>query len=159
LTARGMWDEAKHFRGYHGRWAAGADRSPENRAGRAASAFHPRTPASARRREVAQVVDRVHGIHGVFAARDRGQRLSWEQRLKVEYASPTKRAEAIRATGSPVMPLREALHREVRSARGHKTPRVGVKRTFTGKKLAVRAHAPVPGVRRTGEARRLMGRD
>jgi len=153
-----MWDEAKHFRGYHGRWARGADRSPEHRAGRAAAAFHPRTPADARRREVATVVDRIHAVHGAFAAHGRGH-LNPQQRQKIEYASPRLRAEAIRKTGSPVMPLAEALRREARAARGHRPPRVGVKRTFTGKKLAVRAYAPMPGVRRTGEARRLMGRD
>lgn len=142
-AARAAWDEAAHFRGYHGRFAGGASREPT---GRSAAAFKPRQPESAARSSVSAQVNMAHKVHGAYFMRElNGNRDGGRNSELTEYQSPRKRERAIRETGSAARPVNESLQVHVglirqsqRSQRGTLSKRVGVKTTFTGKKRVVR---------------------
>lgn len=161
-AARGTWDASKHFRGYHGRFAAGRDRSEEGGAfGRAVAAFHPPRKAGEARKQVGLRSDAAREVHAAYHARALTGSASREQRLLTEYQSPQLRNKAVAATGSPVMPATEALRRHVgmvrnsqRQKAGTLAPRIAAARTFTGRKRVIRGYTIPSGAKPLGEARR-----
>jgi hypothetical protein len=85
--------------------------------------------------------------------RVRAGRASFAERQLVEYASPGKRDEAMRRTGSVLMPRREATARAVSVLRQQfrrEAPRVAVTRAFTGKAKVVRGYTLPAGLRAIG---------
>lgn len=153
------WDPAKHPHGVHGHWATvggtktgrkKVDRSVDSGrgvVGRGPAAFTPsRRSESAARRDVADQVNAAHTVHAAYHMRDlNGGHSNYRQAQITEYQAPAKRARAIRETGSPAKPIREALDQRVggvrynqRSERGRAQQRIGLKKTFTGKTVVVR---------------------
>lgn len=146
----GAWDESKHFRGYHGRFSGGRDRSPEQLGGlRGDNAFAPPTPAATQRARKERVPASVREIRAIHAKRDRGEQLSRKERQAIMWASPKKMAEQRAKTGDVYVPRSEALQRERSYARGALrpgAPRTGIKKTFTGKAKVERGnYREMPG--------------
>lgn len=159
-AAGAKWDEAKHFRGYHGRFAAGSDRSPEVIGGvRSSKAFHPPVPAQQRRAMLQRVRDAVRVFNRDPAT------LSWKERQRISWASPNKMAEQRAKTGDIRMPRREGMVREaaVTGGRrrnspvirkgGHRTeivknPRTGKVEAKRGTREVVLADGTVKGAKR-----------
>lgn len=134
-AASAAWDESKHFRGYHGRFASGSDRSDAGGT-RAANAFQPKSGASAQARMRKERVPQT--VRKKLATRDRvarGDKVGWSEELDVTWASPRKIAEQRAKTGDALVPRSEIARRERTYRRGldRLTPRSGIKRTFTGK--------------------------
>lgn len=117
----------------------GDNRTPSIR--RAASAFHPRASASARRDRKAEITDAADRVKDTYTQVQRGT-ADWRAREQVSWQSPKKRDEQIAKTGNVIMPKREALRREVSLARGYQDPRTEVKRTFSGKPKVIRGTGP-----------------
>lgn len=135
-AAGAKWDEAKHFRGYHGRWAAGRDRSPEQLGGqRGDNAFTPSTPAAERRARKERLPAKVRDVRAIYDKRARGDRLTRQEENKISWASPRKIAEQRAKTGEAIIPRGEAIARERSYAVTSRTRarRTGIKQTFTGK--------------------------
>jgi hypothetical protein len=158
-AARGVWDESKVFRGYHGRFAEGRNRSQEQIGGvRGGNAFAPPTPAAVRRARKERVPTKVRGLREIYDKRDRGERLSWKEEGQISWASPRKLAEQRAKTGDTVVPRGEMVRRERSYANSVERPtaaRTGIKRTFTGKAKVERGNyreylVPTPG--RAGSA-------
>lgn len=163
-AARGMWDAAKHLRGYHGRFAGGVDVSETRNTGvRAAAAFQPPKSAASKRARLQRIRDAV----SVFN-RD-PKTLTYKERGKVEWQSPTKIAEQLALTGDTRMPRREGMRREAgltggrtRGARsyikgGNRTeivrhPRTGKLMAKRGTREVVLASGRVRGAKRAHRA-------
>lgn len=149
-AARQAWDEAKHFRGYHGRFAEGRDRSPETLGGgRAANAFHPRPSAAEARARKERVPSNVRDLLGIRDRVGRGERVTWRDEQKVSWASPRQLAAQRAKTGDILVPRTEIARRERSYQRGA-NPRTGIKKTFTGEAKVERGNyrellIPTPG--------------
>jgi hypothetical protein len=132
----GAFDEAKHFRGYHGRWAKGADRSVDHLGrGRAANAFHPRPTATEARQRKRNFTGRVREL---LATRDRvarGEKVDWRAEQNVSWSSPKKIDEQRRKTGDALIPRDQIARKERSFARSisGRSRRTGIKQTFSGK--------------------------
>lgn len=151
-AARKAWDEAKHFRGYHGRFAEGRDRSPEVLGGgRAANAFHPRPPAAEARARKERVPSKVRDLVGIRDRVDRGEQVSWRDEQKVSWAAPRRMAAQRAKTGDILVPRTEIARRARSYQRAAAiNPRTGIKKTFTGQAKVERGNyrellIPTPG--------------
>jgi hypothetical protein len=133
----GIFDEAKHLRGYHGRWAKGVDRSREQIGGvRSANAFHPPTPARERRQRKARLTSKVTGLLSTRDKLARGENVSWRDEQNVMWSSPQKVAEQRAKTGDALIPRADIARKERRfqnTALRPRAARTGIKQTFTGK--------------------------
>lgn len=162
------WDESKHLRGPGGMFVSdgrlsihapeGGGRPGHNRTGfgRAANAFKPRRSESAARDRYNDITDTAGSVRNTYEAVRRGT-ATFRQRENISYQSPRKRAESQAKTGDVIMPIREAMTRELAGKRRlSREPRVATTTTFTGRKRLVRGYSVPPGTRPTGEARRIM---
>lgn len=152
-AAGAKWDEGKHFRGYHGRFAAGRDRS-EGRATGGNNVFRPPTAAAEQRARKEHLPAKVRETRAVYGKRDRGERLTPQEKNKISWASPKKISEQVAKTGDAYVPRSEALARERSHASGARTgyrsARSGIKKTFGGKTRVERGNSreiltPTPG--------------
>jgi hypothetical protein len=139
------WDPDLHPRGAGGRFSARLSYGPNERyiGQRGAGAFvHNRRSAAVARARWNALVDKAHEIHATYWRHQMGMPLSMHHKSLIEYASPTKRADAKARTGDVVMPPHEALRRQMSLVRAGRTPRAGTKRRFSGKATAVRGEGP-----------------
>lgn len=131
-----MFDESKHFRGYHGRWAKGRDRSQTQMGGlRGDNAFAPRRSAGEARKTKARLTGRIRELHDIRDRAARGENLSWSDEQRVMWSSPRKIDEQRAKTGDALIPRAEIARKE-RSANRAFTQgarRTGIKRAFSGK--------------------------
>jgi hypothetical protein len=137
------WDPAKHFRGYHGRFAGGADRSEANAGGRGANAFRARPTAAQARTRKEAVPSRVRGGLAAYNKHERGA-ASFKELQSISWASPKKIIEQRAKTGDSIVPRSEFIAHERHSGHGirsgFKPARTDIAKTFTGKKTVVRGN-------------------
>lgn len=146
-AARAAWDQSKHFRGYHGRFAAGRDRS-EGRAANGSNVFRPPTPAAVQRDRKERLPAAVRETRAIYDKRARGEKLTRQEENKISWASPKKIAEQRAKTGEAIVPRGEAIARERSYAVSSRSRarRTGIKQTFTGKPKVERGnYREIPG--------------
>lgn len=156
------WEPNLHPHGVHGQWATvGGTKSGRKKVdrsvgegrgpvGRSINAFQPPQPAAQARARKERVPAKVRGINAAYKKISAGTATQGDKE-SVSWASPRKRAEQTRKTGSPVKDKADAIH----TARAYNRPgiaydRTTIKKTFTGKKYAVRGdyrnvEVPLPG--------------
>lgn len=137
------WDAAKHFRGYHGRFAGGVDRS-EIGVTPAPAAYHGRISESAARKRKLTLNASATEVHRAFILRDmNGGRSNWKDAAITEYQGRAG-VRAMRETGTVKKTIRQGFRDHVGSQRNvdragsGRATRTRLKTTFTGKKAVVR---------------------